>query len=541
MTAPLAQGPRLLHELPAHWAARSPDAEALVSGADRRTWHELRSRADRLRGALRAAGVGRGGRVAVVGRNSASCLEAVLAAAGAGAATAVLNWRLAPPELAYVLADSGAEVLFADAALLDPLRTALRDLPAPPSLVVTGTPDAPVTGGAVAYESLIERAEPLPALDGLDPDDTCVILYTSGTTGFPKGAELTHRGLLEQGAALLAVLPLGPEDRSLAVLPFFHVGGVCYAITTMLAGAPTVVLREPAPDAICRAVADGVTHLVLVPAMLPGIMRSGPEAVAAFSRLRHCLYGASPMPLPVLRRALDLFPRTRFLQLYGMTEVSGAVTALAPEVHRDPAQAHRLTSAGRPLPGVETRVVDPATGAAVLPGHRGELWLRTRQRMKGYLGNPAATAETITEDGWLRTGDLARVDEDGFVFVEDRLKDLIITGGENVCPAEVERVLAEHPAVAETAVIGVPDEKWGESVHAVLAPAPGARINAAELRAHCRERLAGYKCPRSVEVVEALPRNATGKIDKNALRAAAPGPDGTPPEDARPGTASATG
>ncbi|EMF00959.1 long-chain-fatty-acid--CoA ligase [Streptomyces mobaraensis NBRC 13819 = DSM 40847] len=520
MPTPLAQRPRLLHELPDRGAARAPDAEALVCGGARLTWSDLRSRADLLRGALRTAGVDRGGRVAVVGRNGLACLETVLAAAGAGAATAILNWRLAPPELAHVIADSGATVLFADAAVLDAVRTALGTLDAPPRLVVTGDGAGPADG-AETYAALLDPAEPLAARDDLDPDDTCVILYTSGTTGSPKGAELTHRGLLEQSAALLAVLSMGPADRSVAVLPFFHVGGVCYVVTALLAGAPTVVLREATPEAMCAAVADGATHLLLVPAMLPGILAAGPDAVAAFGRLRYCLYGASPMPLPVLRRALALFPGIRFLQLYGMTELSGAATALAPEAHRDPAHAHRLASAGRPMPGVEARVVDPATRAELPPGRRGELWIRSPGRMKGYLGNPAATAETVTDDGWLRTGDLARIDEDGYVFVEDRLKDLIITGGENVCPAEVERVLVEHPAVVEAAVIGVPDEKWGETVRAVLVTADGVPVDPAELRAFCRERLAGFKCPTSVGTVAALPRNATGKIDKNALRAAA--------------------
>ncbi|MGK5640769.1 long-chain-fatty-acid--CoA ligase [Streptomyces sp. URMC 126] len=517
MPTPLAQRPYLLHELPGHWAARAPDAEALVSGGRRLTWQELRSRADLTRGALHALGVGRGDRVAVVGRNSLVCLETVFAAAGAGAATAILNWRLAPPELAHVVADSGASVLFADAEVLDTVRAALGTLDAPPRLVVTGDHAEPGRG-AETHAALLARATPRAARDDLDPDDTCVVLYTSGTTGTPKGAELTHRGMLGQSAALLAVLPLGPADRSLAVLPFFHVGGVCYVVAALLAGAPSVVLRDATAEALCRAVADGATHLLLVPAMLSGILDAGPDAVAAFAGLRYCLYGASPMPLPVLRRALALFPATRFLQLYGMTELCGAATALSPEVHRDPAQVHRLASAGRPLPGVEARVVDPATRAGLPPGHRGELWIRTRRRMKGYLGNPAATAVAVTDDGWLRTGDLARIDGDGYVFVEDRLKDLIITGGENVCPSEVERVLAEHPAVAEAAVVGVPDEKWGEAVRAVLVAVGGVRIDPAELRAFCRKRLAGYKCPTSVEVVAALPRNATGKVDKKALR-----------------------
>ncbi|KNB53260.1 long-chain fatty acid--CoA ligase [Streptomyces caatingaensis] len=503
----------MVHHVPGHWAARGPAAEALACDGRRWTWRRLAERADRSRGALRALGVRRGDRVAHLGRNDPVCLETFLAAAGAGAATVVLNRRLAPAELAYAVGDSAPVVLLADSGSAETARRALAELPAPPRLVVTG-------GADDAYEPLLARADPLPPLDDIAPDDTCLVLYTSGTTGFPKGAELTHRGLLSGAAALRAAAPIGPGDRNLVPLPLFHVGGIGYALYGMAAGAATHLLRDPAPEALCRAVGDGATHTLLVPAMLPGVLRAGTAPADAFGRLRHLLYGASPMPLPLLREALDRFPAFRFVQVYGMTELSGAVTALDPAVHRDPAQARRLASAGRPLPGVEARVADPATGAAVPLGRTGELWVRTAQRMKGYLGRPEATAETVTEDGWLRTGDVVRADEDGFLYVEDRLKDLIISGGENVYSAEVERVLAEHPAVAEAAVIGVPDEVWGESVLAVVVARDGARVEEAGLDAFCRGHLAGYKCPRGVALVTRLPRNATGKVDKNALRAA---------------------
>lgn len=513
MPSPSARQPELIHRLPLQWAARTPAAEALVCGDRRWTWRQLADRVDRLRGALHTLGVRRGDRVAYVGRNDPACLETLFAAAGAGAATAVLNWRLAPGELAYVVADSGATVLLADGDRVTAARAALATLPDPPRLLVAG-------GADDAYEPLLAGSAPLPPLDDIDPDDTCLVLYTSGTTGFPKGAELTHRSLLSGSAALQDLMPMGPPDRNLVALPLFHVGGIGYALRGPAAGAPTVLLRDPTPEAICRAVDEGATHTLLVPAMLPGVLRADAAATAAFARLRYCLYGASPMPVPLLREALDRFPAVRFVQVYGMTELSGAVTALDHATHRDPRQAHRLASAGRPLPGVETRVADPATGAPVPLGRTGELWVRTRQRMKGYLGRPDATAQTVTEDGWLRTGDVVRADDDGFVFVEDRLKDLIISGGENVYSAEVERVLAEYPAIAEAAVIGVPDDVWGESVLAVVVARDGERIEESGLDAFCREHLAGYKCPRGVAVVAKLPRNAAGKVDKNALRAA---------------------
>ena len=237
-----------------------------------------------------------------------------------------------------------------------------------------------------------------------------------------------------------------------------------------------------------------------------------------FGRLRTYTYGAAPMPLPLLRAAMQAWPDTDFIQVYGLTEVAGVATHLMPDEHRDADHPERLVSAGRPLPGVELRIVDPVTLEDLPVGEHGEIWLRTPQLMKGFLGKPEETAAVLVEDGWFRTGDLGRVDDDGFVFVEDRLKDMIISGGENIYSPEIERVLAEHPAVMEVAVIGVPDDTWGETVKAVVSLEPGADATEEDLVAWCRDRLAHYKCPRSVDVVAALPRNPTGKILKRELR-----------------------
>lgn len=520
MLSGIARNPRTLGDLTAHWAARAPEREALALGDRRWTWQQLHLRSRRLAGWLRTAGVGPGDRIAFLDRNHPACFEATFAAGAIGAANAVLNWRLAAAELAYVIEDSGARVLFVGAGLLATVRPVLTGIPAVERVVVVG-------GEADEYEQVIAGSPPAEDTTAAAPDDTCLILYTSGTTGFPKGAKLTHEGLLRHGSAMCDTFAFGDGARNLVVLPLFHVGGIAFALGSLLTGTPTALLREPTPQALCEAIADGATHALLVPAMVAGIVRSDTAVTEAFARLRHCLYGASPMPLPILRTALELFPRVKFTQLYGMTELSGAVTALPPEAHHDHRRPDRLTSAGRPLPGVEVRVVGPDTGTDVPAGAAGELWVRTRQRMKGYLGKPEATAQAIAEGGWLRTGDVARIDDGGYVFIEDRLKDVIITGGENVYSAEVERVLVEHPAVAEAAVIAVPDETWGEAVAAVLTQADGARIDEAELRSFCRERLAGFKCPRTITVLDALPRNATGKVSKDTLRAAhRPGPPG---------------
>ncbi|MGV1006926.1 MAG: class I adenylate-forming enzyme family protein, partial [Candidatus Nanopelagicales bacterium] len=256
----------------------------------------------------------------------------------------------------------------------------------------------------------------------------------------------------------------------------------------------------------------------LVPAVLGRVLEMGPDAVKLFSQLRTYVYGASPMPPALLRSALKAWPDTDFIQVYGLTEVCGAITQLSPEAHRDESRPERMTSAGQPAREVEVRVVNPDTLEEVPVGQPGELWFRTPQLMAGYHNKPEATAEAVTADGWFRTGDIGRVDEEGFVFVEDRLKDMIISGGENIYSVEVERALTDHPAVLDAAVFGIPDEKWGESVKAAVELSSGQEATPEELIAWCREKLAGYKIPRSVEIMDALPRNPTGKLLKRELR-----------------------
>ena len=496
---------RLLGDLLAHWAREKPDGPALTFGDVTRTWGEFDERVRRLSGALAEAGIGKGDRVAFVDKNHPACLETTFAAAGLGAANAVVNWRLSGDELAYVLADSGARVIFVGAELMSAVE-AIRDrLPAAERLIVVG-------GEVDEFEAFL-AAEPVDGAD-VEEDDPALILYTSGTTGFPKGAVLTHRGMLAHGLTVGTAFPLEPGDVSLVAMPLFHVGGSCYAVVGFLSGELTYMTREPDAASLAGGLAAGVTHAFLVPAVVAGIVQAGEQALKAFSRFKYLSYGASPMPLPVLRTVLAAWPEMKFVQVYGMTELSGAVTALLPEAHRDTTRPERLASAGTALSGVELRIVDPVT---LEEAELGEVWIRTDQRMAGYFGKPEATAETIV-DGWVRSGDIGRLDDGGFLFLEDRVKDMIITGGENVYSPEVERVLAEYPGVAEVAVIGIPDEKWGEQVKAVVAPLPGEQIDVDKLVEFCRERLAHFKCPRSIDVLEALPRNATGKILKRTLR-----------------------
>ncbi len=346
------------------------------------------------------------------------------------------------------------------------------------------------------YEAWLAAHEPDPEIHPVDPDDCFVQLYTSGTTGFPKGALLTHRAMLAHSANVAVDFELGPDAIVQVAMPLFHVGGTSYALLAVSCGARIEMMRLPDPAAALEMVErERITHTFWVPALMAAMTQVPGVADRDYSSLRSLSYGASPMPLPVMRTCMELFPG-RMHQVYGMTEACGVVSSLGPADHADPTVAHRLVSAGTPIHGVEIEIRDPATGEPVPVGEPGEVWVRTEQLMGGYWRNPDATAAAITPDGWLRSGDGGHMDADGYIYVTDRIKDMIISGGENIYPAEIERVLAEHPTVADVAVIGVPDERWGEVPKAVVVPAPGAGRR--------RPRAAGLlpRAPRVVQVPE---------------------------------------
>ncbi|MEP7089780.1 MAG: long-chain-fatty-acid--CoA ligase [Nocardioidaceae bacterium] len=498
----------------AHWAVQTPDAEAMTYLERTWTWAEWDERVRRAAGGLQALGIGRGDVVAFLDKNHPACVEVSLAAGSLGAANAIVNWRSAGDEVDYAVNDSGARVLFVGADLM-PTVDAVRDRLTSVETVIEVTPDG---AAGDAYESWLAASSPVTRPAEVEPGDVCLVMYSSGTTGRPKGVMLTHANLVSHTVAAHDGWEFEPGDKSMVSMPLFHVGGSSYVLFGIHDGIPTVMTRDPDGASLAGAILRGANRTFLVPAVLAQVLASGPEAIAVFGGLRTYTYGAAPMPLPLLRAAMEAWPQTDFIQVYGLTEVAGVATHLLPDEHRDPDHPERLTSAGRPLPGVEVRIVDPATEKDLPVGEHGEIWLRTPQLMKGFLGRPEETAAVVDEDGWFRSGDLGRVDDEGFVFVEDRLKDMIISGGENIYSPEVERVLAEHPAVAEVAVIGVPDETWGETVKAVVSLRPGVHADEAELVAWCRDRLAHFKCPRTVDVIEALPRNPTGKILKRELR-----------------------
>lgn len=503
---PVAETRETLAGIVERHAQRRPDAIAIRYGERQWSWAEWSSRIRRAAGALRGAGIERGQCVAFLDKNHPACLEVLIGGASVGAVTTVVNWRVIGDELVHVLADSGARVLVVGAELRPAAEAAARRVPSLERIIEVGD----------EYESLLAAAEPAPSDAGVDTDETALVIYSSGTTGRPKGVLLSQRALVNHAANLAPAFPFGDGDANLVAMPLFHVGGIGYALFGIRAGAPTIMTREPDAAALIGAVRAGATHAFFVPPVIARFLDAGEAARASIAGLRYIVYGAAPMPLPLLHRALSTWPGTKFVQVYGQTELCGAVTALSDDDHRDAARPQLQLSAGKAVQGCEIRIVDPDSGAELPAGRSGEVSVRSNQNMSGYLNRAEATAETITADGWVRTGDVGRLDADGYVYIEDRLKDMIITGGENVYGPEVESVLIEHPAVVDAAVIGVPDDFWGESVKAIVVA--DGDVDAADVIEFCRRHLAGFKCPRTVDFVAELPRNASGKILKTQLR-----------------------
>jgi acyl-CoA synthetase (AMP-forming)/AMP-acid ligase II len=506
--------PTFIDERLAHWAAHEPDGEAMSYLGRTWTWAQWDERVRRVAGGLQALGIGRGDVVGFLDKNHPACVELSLGAASLGAANAIVNWRSAGDEVDYAVNDSGARVLVVGSELV-PLVASIRERLTGVEKIIEVTPDG---AEGDEYEAWLAASEPVSRPADVSPDDVCLVMYSSGTTGRPKGIMLSHANMVAHTLNAHDGWAFDPGDKNMVSMPLFHVGGSSYVLFGIHDGVPSVMTRDPDGASLAGAIMAGANRTFLVPAVLAQVLQSGDDAIRLFGRLKTYCYGASPMPMPLLRAAMKAWPDTDFIQVYGLTEVGGVITHLMPEAHRDPDHPERLVSAGQPIPGAEVRVVDPGTLEDVPTGEHGELWFRTPQLMRGFLGQPEATAQVVTDDGWFRTGDLGKVDADGYVYVEDRLKDMIISGGENVYSPEVERVLAEHPAVMEVAIIGVPHDTWGESVKAVVSLKPDTSATEAEIIAFCREHLAHFKCPQSVDIIEALPRNPTGKILKRDLR-----------------------
>jgi len=497
-----------------HHGRTRPDRVALYFEGRRVTYGELDRRASRVAHGLIGAGIKPQTRVAILAKNDLSFFELWFGAAKAGAVLVPVNFRLAPPEIAYVVSDARAELLFVGRDFYSVVEKVRGDLASMRRIVALDGDHGEWPSYAAWVAAQAERDPAVPLAGG----DVAIQMYTSGTTGHPKGAQLSHANLLAlMPSAIARVGDWHERDVSLVCMPLFHIGGSGWALLALYRGVPNLVTRDFEPAAILRLIAEyRVTKVLFVPAMLLFLLQAPECANTNFSSLELIVYGASPAPLDLLRSALETFG-CPLGQLYGLTESTGGITYLGPEDHGDHA-IERMRSCGKPLDGVEIKVVD-AGGRELPPGEVGEVICRTPQVMLGYWNLPEATERTI-RDGWLHTGDAGYRDKQGYLYIYDRIKDMIISGGENIYPAEVESALFGHPAVADVAVIGVPDGQWGEAVKAVVVEKPGASVGAAELMDFARARIASYKVPRSVEFVAALPRNPAGKILKRELRKA---------------------
>ena len=497
------------------------DKIGLIDGDTRLTYRELSDRVDRLRGGLAEIGLRSGDRVAGLAANSARHFEAWTAIPTANLVFNDLNFRLALPELEFIVDDSQASVLCADARHWETATALLERCDSLQRLVWMD--DGPSPDGSPTWDELA-TADPTPTPPDLDADCVASITYTGGTTGLPKGVMQTHGNLVVNAKHMLWANPLFFEDRFLHLTPMFHSAGVANMYAQMLVAGTNVTCPGFDPEVVGRMIEEhDITVCVLVPTMINMFLNHPGTAERDLSSWRMCLYAASPIPIALLRRAMSELP-CGFSQGYGMTEMSPHCTQLTPADHDkalagEPDAVRRLASAGTPCIGVDLEVRRP-DGSLCEIGEVGEVTVRGPNMMPGYWNRPVETAEAFTADGWYRTGDLGSVDDGGYVFLVDRAKDMIVSGGENVYTTEVENALASHPAVLELAVFGIPHEQWGEAVHAEVVLKHGASATEDELIAHCRASIAGFKVPRSVTIrTEALPKSGAGKILKRDLRA----------------------
>ena len=493
-----------------------PNGVATSFAGRRRTWQQSADRIGRVAGALSALGVRRGDRVAILALNSDRYLELMYALPWLGAVMVPVNTRLAAPEIEYILDDSGAVALFVDTALSHHLK-ALEGKTPTVREVVWLDDQAPPEGLLLRYEDLTGY-EPLDDVGARD-DDLAGLFYTGGTTGRAKGVMLSHANLVVNALNGVAGMGFTSETAYLHSGAMFHLAdGASTFGVTLSGGRHAFVPRFEPVEVLHTIQAEKVTHAQFVPTMINMLVNHERFDEFDIGSLSFILYGASPMQEGVLRTAIERMPRVRLMHGYGMTEASPIVTLLDPRYTvLDGPYAGRLKSCGQAVLACEVRIVD-AERREVPRGTTGELSVRGANVMKGYWNKPAET-EAVLEDGWYHSGDGAYMDKEGFVFIVDRLKDMIISGGENVYSAEVENAISTIPGVAEVAVIGVPDDRWGERVHAIVVPKRGTSLGADDVIDHCRNQIAGYKCPRSVEFRDTpLPLSGAGKVLKRELR-----------------------
>lgn len=500
------------------WADRTPDAPAVIEKERTATYAALRDGSRRVAGALAAAGVRKGDRLTYLGKNSIEQIELTTGAGMLGAVAVPVNWRLSPREVVQLVTHMEAKVLVIQAELLDLGRKVVARCPALEQVVVVGDG---ARDGETEWNAWRDATAPFTPEDfaELADDDVAAQLYTSGTSGNPKGVMLGCAGMRATVAFLHDAWALGQDAVLMPVLPWFHVGGIGAAAGALHNGGAIVAQNEVQGGDIIHAVERfGVTSMVVAPVMIQGICAHPEARTADLSSLKLVSYGASPISPALLREFLDLLPHTTIVQIYGMTETWGTITLLDGATHHDAEHPERLQSAGRAINHLEIRLRDPFTGEPVGQGEVGEVWVRYVGNMLGYFKQPELSAEVFSDDGFMRTNDLGWQDEGGYLFLCDRVGDMIVSGGENIFPTEVEDVIASHPHVAEVAVIGVAHPKWGETPKAYVVPTAGATLEPQQVIEHARANLAHYKCPTAVEVVDSLPRNPSGKLLRRVLR-----------------------
>jgi acyl-CoA synthetase (AMP-forming)/AMP-acid ligase II len=507
----------LIHDYLKYWASATPDKECISDGVRSYTYREMDDWSDRIATVLDNLAVPDGGRFGVLAGNCCEWLAAYQGAFKRGAVPVPLNFRLHPGEWEFLLSDSTSTAVLVQSQYVDKIATVRDKLEQVRSWVV-------LDGPAPGWESLPELVsaagkDPL-AQPPLTPDHELWQMYTSGTTGLPKGAVLTHAAVNMNVAQAHLDPPSRHEDRALVVMPQFHAGAATSMIGNLAAGSSMRVMAKWDPRECARVMAEeGITKVSLVPAMIQALLVEVPDlAERDFSSVRTLGYGASAISAETLRSALAVFPAVEFRQGFGQTETSGCLTVLTPRDHRRAlaGEEHLLYSCGRAIVGTEIAIVDDE-GKPVPAGEPGEIIARGPQMMRGYWNRPEATAATLV-DGWLHTGDVGRLDAEGYLYISDRVKDMIVSGGENIYPREIENVLFQMPCILDAAVIGVPDERWGESVKAVVVLRQGMTATEDEVINWTRERLATYKAPRTVDFIDALPRNPSGKVLKRVLR-----------------------
>lgn len=506
---------RVLADIPRFHARQTPDHTALFFAGRQTTYRQLDSYASQVANGLIALSSGVQKRVAWLDKNSDYFFDVLFGCAKANLVMCPVNWRLTAPEVRTIIDDAEVEVLFVGPAFFDLIESIRSDLPGVKKVVAI----AETHPDWESYENWRNRQS------SVDPDvsaaeqSIAIQIYTSGTTGLPKGVMISNRALLASNTDDREDIGWNiwsREDVSLLIMPCFHIAGLRWGLMGLIPGCTTVILAEFDPRAVLDSIQQyGVTKIFLAPVAIRLILQLPESRQTDYSSVQHIVYGASAIPLDLLEQAMAVF-QCGFVQLYGLTETTAQTTYLSPEDHESQ-HKEKLKSAGKALPYIEVRI-ENQKGEILPPGEVGEICIKTPSIMSGYWKMPGET-DKVVRQGWMHTGDAGYMDTDGYVYISDRIKDMIVSGGENIYPIEVENAIFSHPAVADVAVIGVPDDLWGEAVKAIVTLREGTSATAGDIIAFAKQRIASYKVPKTVDFVKQLPRNAAGKVLKKDLRA----------------------